>query len=86
MTAIMPTKKQGILTPKLIDLNNISDEQLLSCRIGDLPISIEGTWLEVCVNQLYAELEAKGLVFRPECYLADEWLTPENEVAIGIPF
>ncbi len=35
---------------------------------------------------MYAELDAKGLVFHPECYLADEWLTPEGEVAIGIPF
>ncbi len=52
----------------------------------DLPIAIEGTWLEECVKELYAELDAKGLVFHPECYLADEWLTPEGEVAIGIPF
>src|SRR5665213_1631542 len=74
------------MTPKSIDLDNTSEEQLLQTRIGDLPISIEGTWLEECVKQLYAELDAKGLVFHPECYLADEWLTPEGEVSIGIPF
>ncbi len=74
------------MTPKHIDLDHISEENLLATRIGDLPISIEGTWLEECVKQLYAELDAKGLVFHPECYLADEWLTPEGEVAIGIPF
>jgi len=74
------------MTPKPIDLNLLSEEELLSKRIMDLPIAIEGTWLEECVNQLYAELDAKGLVFHPECYLADEWLTPEGEVAIGIPF
>jgi len=74
------------MTPKLIDLNNISEEQLLATRIMDLPLAIEGSWLEECVKQLYAELDAKGLVFHPECYLADEWLTPENEVSIGIPF
>jgi hypothetical protein len=70
----------------LIDFNQISEEQLLSTRIMDLPIGIEGTWLEECIKQLYAELNAKGLDFHPECYLADEWLTPEGEVAIGIPF
>jgi hypothetical protein len=74
------------MTPKHIDLDHISEEHLLATRIGDLPISIEGTWLEECVKQLYAELDARGLVFHPECYLADEWLTPEGEVAIGIPF
>ncbi len=70
----------------MIDLNNISEEDLLKTRICDLTLSIEGTWLQGCVSQLYAELDAKGLVFHPECYLADEWLTPEGETVIGIPF
>lgn len=74
------------MTPKHIDLDLLSEEHLLQTRIGDLPISIEGTWLEECVKELYAELDARGLAFHPECYLADEWLTPEGEVAIGIPF
>jgi hypothetical protein len=70
----------------LIDLNAVSEEQLLDTRLCDLPISIEGTWLEECVKQLYSELDAKGLSFHPPCYLADEWLTPEGEAVIGIPF
>jgi len=74
------------MTPKPIDLDRVSEEELLSTRMGELPIGIEGTWLEECVQGLYAELDAKGLIFHPECYLADEWLTPEGEVAIGIPF
>ncbi|MDE1921596.1 MAG: hypothetical protein KGJ09_10110 [Candidatus Omnitrophica bacterium] len=82
----MPTKKQGILIPKPVDLNLLDPQELLSARIMDLPIAIEGTWIEECVKELYAELDAKGLVFHPEVYLADEWLTPEGEVAIGIPF
>lgn len=76
--------------PKLprpnIVLNAVSEEQLLNTRLCDLPVAIEGTWLEECVRQLYAELDAKGLVFHPVCYLADEWLTPEGETVIGIPF
>ncbi len=70
-----------------IDLNAIDEQELLKVRICDLPIQIPGTWLEECVNQLYKELADKGLeLFRPECYLVDEWLTPENEPVIGIPF
>ena len=70
----------------MIDLNIIGEEQLLTTQLCDLPISIEGTWLKDCVSQLHAELEAKGILFKPDCYLSDEWLTPEGEVVIGIPF
>ncbi|OGX29719.1 MAG: hypothetical protein A2705_03255 [Omnitrophica WOR_2 bacterium RIFCSPHIGHO2_01_FULL_52_10] len=70
----------------VVDLENISEEDLLATRICDLPLKIEGTWLQECITQLYQELEAKGIVFKPECYLADEWLTPEGETCIGIPF
>ena len=40
------------MTPKHIDLNLFSEEQLLSTRIRDLPIAIEGTWLEECVKAI----------------------------------
>ena len=65
---------------------NISYEELLKLRIKDLPLKIQGTWLAECVDKLYAELEAKGIKFKPECYLADEWLAPDGEPVVGIPF
>jgi len=71
---------------KTIDLNQIAEDELLSLRIRDLPLRIEGTWLRDCIDQVYKELEAKAISFKPECYLADEWLTPENQPVIGIPF
>ncbi len=70
----------------MIDLAAIGEEELLNTRLCDLPIAIEGTWVEECVRQLYDELKSKGLEFLPQCYLADEWLTPEGETVIGIPF
>ena len=69
-----------------IDLSQIPEEELLNLRLCDLPITIQGTWLEGCIEELGRELEAKGLTFKPVCYLADEWLTPQNEPVIGIPF
>jgi len=69
-----------------IDLSTISEEDLISVRISDLPIKIEGTWLEDCVSRLYAELDIKEIRFKPDCYLADEWLTPDGEPVIGMPF
>ena len=71
---------------KKIDLANISEDELLNLRICELPLRIEGTWIEDCIKKLYSELDGKGIRFLPSCYLADEWLTPEGEPAIGIPF
>ena len=71
---------------KNIDLDKLTEEELLKLRVCDLPLTIEGTWLEGCIQQLYADMEAKGLTFNPVCYLAEEWLTPENHIVIGIPF
>ncbi len=69
-----------------INLEVIAEEQLLDTRICDLPVQVEGTWLEERVKQLHQELKAKNILFEPLCYLADEWLTPEDEPVIGIPF
>ena len=71
---------------KPIDLATIPEEELLGLRLSELPLRIEGTWLEPRIAQLCDELAARNIVFRPRCYLADEWLTPENEPVIGIPF
>jgi len=71
---------------KSVNLDKITDEELLKTRICDLPIAIEGTWLSECIDQLNDELKDKELDFTPLCYLADEWLTPERETCIGIPF
>ena len=68
------------------DLTVLSDDELLRLRFSDLGVRIEGTWLERCIRCLYDELDGAGISFRPECYLADEWLTPDNEPVVGIPF
>ncbi len=65
---------------------HLSDEDLLKVRIRDLGVSISGSEVQPRVRQLYHELEEKGLRFRPVCYLADEWLTPDGQSAIGVPF
>lgn len=74
------------MTKQKINLETISIEDLLLARIRDLPVSIKGTWLEECIQELYKELDDKGIGFKPECYLADEWLTPDGEPVVGIPF
>ena len=60
---------------------------LLSRRINELGLKLEGSPIERYVADLYRELEAKGLKrFRPPTYLTDEWGCPDEEPIIGIPF
>lgn len=62
-------------------------QEILGKPIRDLGLKLEGSPLERFVQQLYRELERKGLKkFRPACYLTDEWGCPSGEPIIGIPF
>jgi hypothetical protein len=65
---------------------HLSDEDILRVRIRDLRVAISGSELQPRIRQLYHELEERGLRFKPVCYLADEWLSPAGQAAIGIPF
>ena len=68
------------------DWASLPDEQLLDVRLCDLQLTIEGTDLEPRIAQLNAELEARGLAFRPHYWLSDEWFTPDGVPGIAIPF
>lgn len=73
-------------TDKSEEFSSLSDSEILKFRFKDIPISISGTEVEEHVKQLYAELEAKGLVFRPQIFFGDEWFSPEGMNAISVPF
>jgi hypothetical protein len=65
---------------------SLRDEELLGVRIRDLGVTIAGSELEGRVARLYGDLEARGLPFRPPCYLGDEWFSPNGVPAIALPF
>ena len=62
------------------------DDKLLETRLCDLGVAIDGTELERLIAQIDAELEARGLTFRPHYWLADEWFTPDDVPGVAIPF
>lgn len=62
------------------------ESSLLSRKISELALRIQGTRLETLVTQLYDELERAGVGFKPQAYLADEWGCPDDVPMIGIPF
>lgn len=60
--------------------------QLLGLRISDLKLGIRGSRVERLVEQLYGELDARGLRFHPPVYLSDQWGCPDGTPLIGVPF
>jgi len=61
--------------------------KVLPIPIRELGLKLEGTQLAAQIEQLYRELDERGLHhFRPPCYLSDEWGCPSGEPVIGLPF
>jgi hypothetical protein len=60
--------------------------QLLGRRISELGLSMRGTRVERLATQLYDELAARGVAFRPPVYLSDQWGCPDGSPIIGVPF
>jgi hypothetical protein len=71
---------------KIKDLESLPDDEILSMRIRDLGVQIQGSELQPLIERLYEELDARGICFHPPCYLTDEWLCPDKVPIIGIPF
>jgi hypothetical protein len=72
------------LTP--VDWSTLSDERLLELRMCDLNLTIAGTELETRIATIAAELQARGVKFRPRYWLSDEWFTPDGVPGVAIPF
>ena len=59
----------------------------LGKKVSELGLRVEGSPVQKYVDQLYHELDRRGLkAFRPVCYLTDEWGCPDQQPVLGIPF
>lgn len=68
------------------ELAQLTDAEILKLRFKDMSLSISESEVSERVQQLYSELEAKGLQFRPQIFFGDEWFSPEGMNAISVPF
>ena len=64
----------------------LPDDELLQLRLKDLKVTLEGTWLERCLEELYDELAERGLRIRPHAWISNEWFSPDDTPGIAIPF
>ena len=62
------------------------EQGLLSKKINQLALKIDGTPVERLVFQLYRELARAGISIKPKTYLSDGWGCPDRVPVIGIPF
>ena len=82
----MPSRISKYRASRKFPWASFSDERLLELRLKDLHLTIEGTWLEGHLDQLYEELEQRGLRLRPHAWISDEWFSPKSTPGIAVPF
>ena len=63
-----------------------SNEQLLDLPMNQLGVTLAGAFLSDRIAQLYTELEARQLRFRPHVWVSNEWFTPDGVPGIAVPF
>ncbi|MGA7487550.1 MAG: putative zinc-binding metallopeptidase [Xanthobacteraceae bacterium] len=72
--------------PRRFAWARLPDDELLQLRLKDLKVTVEGTWLEGCLANLYDELSERGLRIRPHAWISNEWFSPDDTPGIAIPF
>lgn len=68
------------------DIANLSDEEILSLRLCDLPVSLETPWFEAAKNQVLREMAKRGLKFTPHFWISTEWFCPDGVPGVAVPF
>lgn len=68
------------------DWTRLPDEQLLRLRMCDLRLDLARSPLRRYVKRLYAELDGRGIRFRPHVWLSDDWFSPDGVPGIAVPF
>src|SRR5438105_3122333 len=86
MTPSRPVVRPGTAMPRRFAWASLPDEKLLQLRLKDLKVRVEGTWLELCLRDLYYELGDRGIPVRPHAWIAEEWFSPDVTPGIAIPF
>jgi hypothetical protein len=78
------TRRRAARRP--LALEDVSDEALLSTRLCDLPVQLEGTLMARRVKRLHRELQAHSIVALPHAWLAEEFFNPDGVLGFAIPF
>ncbi|HEX4051637.1 MAG TPA: putative zinc-binding metallopeptidase [Steroidobacteraceae bacterium] len=72
--------------PRRPDWTRLPDDELLRLRMCDLQLDLARSPLHRYVQRLYAELDGRGIRFRPHVWLSDDWFSPDGVPGIAVPF
>ena len=72
--------------PRRPDWTRLPDEELLRLRMCDLRLELSRSPVQRYVQRLYAELDGRGIRFRPHVWLSDDWFSPDGVPGIAVPF
>ncbi|NIA06243.1 MAG: hypothetical protein GWP14_01160 [Actinobacteria bacterium] len=61
-------------------------EQLLDVRLCELDVQIKKSVVEQRIDQVLAELDRRGIVFKPHFWVSDDWFTPAGVSGCAVPF
>ena len=67
-------------------LEDANDQTLLSTRLCDLRLELEGTLMARRVRRLHRELQARDIAALPHVWLSEEFFTPDGVLGFAIPF
>lgn len=65
---------------------HLDDAALLRLRFRDLRLHVEDSLVQSDIERLYAELERRGIRFRPHVWLSTDWFSPDGVPGIAVPF
>ncbi len=82
----MPARTRSRRMARRYWWTKLTDEQLLDVRFCDLGLVLDRSPLQRYVERLYAELERRGIGFRPHCWLGEEWFSPDGVPGFALPF
>ena len=65
---------------------NLDDAALLHLQFRDLQLRVADSIVWADVQRLYAELDRRGIRFKPHVWLSEEWFSPDGVPGIAVPF
>lgn len=66
--------------------DQLKDVDLQQLRFRDLGLKIRDSLVWPDVERLYAELQRRGITFRPHVWLSTEWFSPDGIPGIAVPY
>ena len=65
---------------------DLDDAALLHLQFRDLQLRVADSVVWADVQRLYAELDRRGICFKPHVWLSEEWFSPDGVPGIAVPF